>query len=209
MVIQKLLVEEGMKRGLKASRQYSVSVLGYDFIGLIMRLAVFYFAAFVINSYFIATIKGNIWLNTFMGLLGSKPFPQTLPQWVIDLFTVGIGSKGFTISETPTAEGKFNPSGWSESYDYGSLQHQQIDPEMAPPISRAGFTVNFWQIIQVISILLVIVEYTQYERKLKEESNKPNVTTIAVFAMIGLSLSLMVFPQIINKIKEMRILNES
>ena len=35
MVIQKLLVEEGMKRGLKASREYSVSVLGYDFIGLI------------------------------------------------------------------------------------------------------------------------------------------------------------------------------
>jgi hypothetical protein len=78
---------------------------------------------------------------------------------------------------------------------------------MAPPISRAGFTVNFWQIIQVISILLVIVEYTQYERKLKEEGKKPNATTTAVFVMIGLALSLMVFPQVIQKIKEMRILN--
>ena len=157
----------GARAGLKASKQYSVSVLGYDFIGLIMRLAVFYFTAFIINSYFIATIKGGIWLNAFTTLLGSKPFPQTLPQWVIDLFTVGLGSKGFTPSETPVAEGKFNPSGWNESYDYGSLEHQQIDPSMAPPISRASFTVTFWQIIQVISILLVIMEYTQYERKLK------------------------------------------
>ena len=199
----------GARAGLKASKQYSVSVLGYDFIGLIMRLAVFYFAAFVINSYFIATIKGGIWLNTFMSLLGSQPFPQTLPQWVIDLFTVGVGSKGFTISQTPTAQGKFNPTGWSESYDYGSLEHQQIDPTMAPPINRAGFTVNFWQIIQVISILLVIVEYTQYERKLKEEGKKPNATTVAVFTMISLALSLMVFPQVIQKIEEMRILNGS
>ena len=41
MVIQKLLLEEGVKRGLKASREYSVSVLGYDFIGLVGRLVVF------------------------------------------------------------------------------------------------------------------------------------------------------------------------
>ena len=48
MVIQKLLVEEGIKRGLKESQKYSVSVLGYDFIGLVSRLAVFFVAAFLI-----------------------------------------------------------------------------------------------------------------------------------------------------------------
>ena len=48
MPLQKLLVEEGVKRGLKQSRDYSVSVLGYDFIGLVGRLMVFFLASFMI-----------------------------------------------------------------------------------------------------------------------------------------------------------------
>ena len=159
MVIQKLLLEEGVKRGLKASRQYSVSVLGYDFIGLVGRLIVFFLAAFLINAYFQATISGNIWLNSLGSFFGMK-FPQSLPQWVTDLFTVGYHN------------------------------------------------INFWQIVQIIGIILVIVEYTQYDKKLKLQNEKPNATTTAVFAMLALGLSLITFPTMIQKIKEMRIVND-
>jgi len=158
MVIQKLLVEEGMKRGLKASREYSVSVLGYDFIGLISRLAIFFLTGFLINSYFQATIQGGIWLNSLAGFFGLN-FPTTLPEWVTKLFTSGFHN------------------------------------------------ITFWQIVQTIAVLIVVVEYMQYDRMLKEKQEKPNVTTTAVFAMIGLGLSLITFPQIIQKVKEMRILN--
>ena len=160
MVIQKLLVEEGMKRGLKASREYSVSVLGYDFIGLISRLAIFFLTGFLINSYFQATIQGGIWLNSLAGFFGLN-FPTTFPEWVTKLFTTGFHN------------------------------------------------ITFWQIVQVIAVLIVVVEYMQYDRMLKQTNEKPNVTTGAVFAMIGLGLSLITFPQIIQKVKEMRILNES
>ena len=158
MVIQKLLVEEGMKRGLKASREYSVSVLGYDFIGLISRLAIFFLTGFLINSYFQATIQGGIWLNSLAGFFGLN-FPTTLPEWVTKLFTTGFHN------------------------------------------------ITFWQIVQTIAVLIVVVEYMQYDRSLKETNQKPNVTTTAVFGMIGLGLSLITFPQIIQKVKEMRILN--
>ena len=158
MVIQKLLVEEGMKRGLKASREYSVSVLGYDFIGLISRLAIFFLTGFLINSYFQATIQGGIWLNSLAGFFGLN-FPTTLPEWVTKLFTTGFHN------------------------------------------------ITFWQIVQVIAVLIVVVEYMQYDRMLKQTNEKPNVTTTAVFAMIGIGLSLVTFPQIIQKVKEMRILN--
>jgi len=160
MVIQKLLIEEGMKRGLKASREYSVSVLGYDFIGLISRLAIFFLTGFLINSYFQATIQGGIWLNSLAGFFGLN-FPTTLPEWVTKLFTTGFHN------------------------------------------------ITFWQIVQTIAVLIVVVEYMQYDRMLKQTNEKPNVTTTAVFAMIGLGLSLITFPQIIQKVKEMRILNES
>ena len=158
MVIQKLLVEEGMKRGLKASREYSVSVLGYDFMGLISRLAIFFLTGFLINSYFQATIQGGIWLNSLAGFFGLN-FPTTLPEWTTKLFTTGFHN------------------------------------------------ITFWQIVQTIAVLIVVVEYMQYDRMLKQTNEKPNVTTTAVFAMIGLGLSLITFPQIVQKVKEMRIIN--
>ena len=158
MVIQKLLLEEGVKRGLKASREYSVSVLGYDFLGLISRLAVFFLTGFLINSYFQASIQGGIWLNSLAGFFGLK-FPATLPDWTVKLFTTGYHN------------------------------------------------ITFWQIVQTIAVLIVVVEYMQYDRMLKQNNEKPNITTMAVFAMIGLGLSLITFPQIIQKIQEMRILN--
>jgi len=157
-MIQKLLVEEGMKRGLKASREYSVSVLGYDFIGLISRLAIFFLTGFLINSYFRATISGGMWLNSLAGFFGLN-FPTTLPEWTTKLFTTGFHN------------------------------------------------ITFWQIVQTISVLIIVVEYMQYDRMLKEKQEKPNITTGAVFAMIGLGLSLITFPQIIQKVKEMRIIN--
>ena len=157
-MIQKLLVEEGVKRGLKASREYSVSVLGYDFIGLISRLAIFFLTGFLINSYFQATIQGGIWLNSLAGFFGLN-FPTTLPEWVTKLFTTGFHN------------------------------------------------ITFWQVVQVIAVLIVVVEYMQYDRMLKQTNEKPNITTGAVFAMIGLGLSLITFPQIIQKVKEMRIIN--
>ena len=160
MVIQKLLVEEGMKRGLKASREYSVSVLGYDFVGLISRLAIFFLTGFLINSYFRATISGGMWLNSLAGFFGLN-FPTTLPEWVTKLFTTGFHN------------------------------------------------ITFWQIVQIISVLIIVVEYMQYDRMLKQTDQRPNITTGAVFAMIGLGLSLITFPQIIQKVKEMRILNGS
>ena len=160
MVIQKLLVEEGMKRGLKVSRDYSVSVLGYDFIGLISRLAIFFITGFLINSYFQATIQGGIWLNSLAGFFGLN-FPTTLPEWTTKLFTTGFHN------------------------------------------------ITFWQIVQVISVLIVVMEYMQYDRMLKEKQEKPNITTGAVFAMIGLGLSLITFPQIVQKIQEMRVINGS
>ena len=67
--------------------------------------------------------------------------------------------------------------------------------------------VAFWQILQISAILLVVFEYTQYDRSLKEKGEKPNATTQGLFLLIALSLSLMVFPQTIQKINELRILN--
>ena len=157
MVLQKLLVEEGVKRGLKQSRDYSVSVLGYDFIGLVGRLMVFFLASFMINAYFVATIQGGIWLNA-LGTFFNMKFPTTLPDYLTQLFTTGY--KGVT----------------------------------------------FWNIVTTISILLVVIEAMQYDKMLKQKDEKPNITTLAVFGVLALGLSLITFPELINKMRERRII---
>ena len=172
MVIQTLLTgaaklafEEGVKSTIKITREASVSILGYDFLGLIGRLLAFFVVAFLINSYFQSVIVGGSWLNSFAGFFNLK-FPTTLPDSIVKLFTVGY--KGIT----------------------------------------------FWQVVQVIAILLIIVEAMQYEKMLKSNKTleypngqKANVSTLAVFTILALSLSLITFPQIIQKAQEMRIVN--
>ena len=152
----------GARAGLKASKQYSVSVLGYDFVGLAMRLGIFLTIGVLIQAYFTATITGSGWLRTFAGF-----FNINLPPAIAEdsplykLFTTGYSG------------------------------------------------IAFWQIMQIISILLVLIEYQQYDRSLKEKGEKPNVTTQGVFLAIGLALSLMVFPQMIQKFKEIKILSQA
>ena len=149
----------GARAGLKASKQYSVSVLGYDFIGLSMRLFLFLGVGVLVQAYFTATIAGGNWLNTVAGFFNIK-FPSTLPEWLTKLFSTGY--KG----------------------------------------------IAFWQILQITAILLIVFEYMQYDRMLKEKGEKPNATTQAVFLMIALALSLMVIPETVQKFKEMRILQQ-
>ena len=217
--------QAGAKSTIKTTREQSVSILGYDFIGLISRLAIFFVVAFLINAYFVASIKGGIWLNAAANVFGFH-FPQTLPQYLVDLFTVGIGPKGFVGSATPTAAGMYNPPDWDKKFevggefaglkyfDYGSISHHQAKPDYIPPLPKAGISITFWQIIQIIGVLLVIVEAMQYSKKLKEKTlehpngQKPNVTTLGVFSLLALGLSLITFPQIIQKVQEMRIVNK-
>ena len=147
----------GARAGLKASKQYSVSVLGYDFVGLSMRLFLFLGVGVLVQAYFTATIAGGNWLNTVAGFFNIK-FPSTLPEWLTKLFTSGYNG------------------------------------------------IAFWQILQISAVLLVVFEYMQYDRMLKEKGEKPNATSQAVFLMIALALSVMVIPETVQKFKEMRIL---
>jgi|GEM_PF-685985 len=141
------------RKGLKQTRELSVSITGYDFVGLASRLIVFFLVAYGINLYFKATIAGGTFLNA-VGL----NFPATTPEWLRKLFEEGYQG------------------------------------------------VTYWNIIQTIAILLVVMEALQYDRKLKESDKKANATTLGLFALIVLGLALVTFPQMIQKIQEFQLM---
>ena len=140
------------RQALKKTAKTSISITGYDFVGLALRLVFFFGFAFVIDMYFKATISGG----TFLNVIGLN-LPSTMPQWLTDFFTVGV--KGF----------------------------------------------KYWDIIKIIAIALVVMEYFRYEQDLKRSGESPNPTTTGLFALITLGLSLITIPELIQKIKEKKI----
>jgi hypothetical protein len=64
---------------------------------------------------------------------------------------------------------------------------------------------KFWDVIKIISIALVVLEYFRYEQDLKRSNESPNPTTTGLFALITLGLSLITIPELIQKIKEKKI----
>ena len=155
-MVAPLAIATGLKAGLELTRDKSVSIAGYDFVGLASRLVFFYAIAFMINLYFQAIIKGG----TFLNLIGVN-VPDTIPDSLRKLFEEGYN----------------------------------------------GFT--FWNIVQIISIIIVVIEALQYEKELTQNNKKANASTIAVFSLIVLGISLATLPQLINKIKEKRIIDTS
>ena len=162
MVVQSLLAAAPIaarigKEGIKKGKEYSVSEYGYDFIGLITRIFIFFAIGFLIDLYFKASITGGTIFNTIASSLGLS-LPSTMPEWLRKLFEEGYHG------------------------------------------------VSFWKIIQVIAILIVVMEYVQYDRKLKERGEKPNASTIGLFVLIGGALSIATIPQVIQMVKEKQII---
>ena len=68
--------------------------------------------------------------------------------------------------------------------------------------------VSFWDIIKIISTLLVIVEMFNYLEEVKARGNKPSPYTLGVFGILITGLALITFPEIISRVQEIRAMND-
>ena len=162
MVVQSLLAAAPIaarigKAGITAGMKYSTDKYGYDFIGLITRIFIFFAIGYLIDLYFKASIAGGTILNTIAASLGLA-LPTTMPDWLRQLFQEGYHG------------------------------------------------VSFWKIIQVIAILIVVMEYVQYIRTLKEKGETANASTTALFVLLGAALTIATAPQVVQMVKERQII---
>ena len=162
MVVQSLLAAAPIaarigKAGITAGIKYSTDKYGYDFIGLITRIFIFFAIGYLIDLYFKASIAGGTILNTIAASLGLA-LPTTMPDWLRQLFQEGYHG------------------------------------------------VSFWKIIQVITILIVVMEYVQYTRTLKEKGETANASTTALFVLLGAALTIATVPQVVQMVKERQII---
>lgn len=142
-------------QALGTGKQISKEIFGYDFVGLMLKLFIFYAVAFIISKFFEAIILGQGAMITFLNLFGLKiPTSDIIPDFIKGLFS-NTGVKGF----------------------------------------------KFWDIVKIISILLVTAEFFQYMNSQKNSGGKSSPMTMGLFTLIIIGLGLTTIPELIKRFK--------
>ena len=141
--------------GIQAGKAVSKEIFGYDFVGLILKLVVFYGVALIIAKVMEAIIFARGAFVILANTLGyNVPSADQLPQSFKDLFSE-TGVKGF----------------------------------------------SFWDIIKIVSILLVTAEFFRYVNTNKALGAKASPMTIGIFTLMILALGLTTIPELIQRVK--------
>jgi len=176
------------KKVTEKSGEFLEKKLGYNFIDLITKLLLFYSISFVIAKYMQAVIYFQGGLQTVAGFFGIKLVQSDqLPKQWVELFV----TETEVVSSTPTAPGQFNPPGWDRPYDYGTLEHQQIEPHLFPN-KQTKF--KFWDFVNAIAVFYIGWEAFKYYEK-----GGKDFLTIGIFTMLILVLSVLSFSKFIGK----------
>ena len=145
-----ILAKEIGKRGTKVSGEFLEKKLGYNFVDLVTKLALFYIIAFLIAKYMEAIIYFQGGLSTVAGFFGIKMAQaDQLPKQWVELF---VDTNQQTYTSTPTASGQFNPPGWDRPYDYGTPEHQQAEPYLFP---EKEVKFKFWDLVNAVVIFYI------------------------------------------------------
>ena len=177
------------RKTVKKSGQVLQEKFGYNFIDLVTKLAIFYVISFLIAKYMEAVIYFQGGLSTIAGFFGIKLVQaDQLPNQWVSLF---VDTDQKTYSATPTAPGQFNPPGWDRPYDYGTPEHQQIEPHLFPQKNQQF---KFWDLINAIAIFYISWEaYKYWERGGKD------FLTLGIFGLLIAVLSVLSFSRFVNR----------
>ena len=176
------------KQGAKQAKAVSTQYLGFDFIPLLTSLALFYIISFTIAKFMEASIYASGAIRAISNVLGYKiPKSEELPQGIVSLFVTKTTREDLTYqpanTNPETFEGKFNPPNWDKPYDYGSIEHQEIDPESFPQKSFKS-NIKFWDIVNIVAILIIVVTAFNFQKSTEATGAKVQPITWVIFGLI-------------------------
>ena len=192
--------------GIQAGKQVSKEMFGYDFVGLLMKIVVFFAVAYLAEIF----IRGKIAVEEVLtGTIEKVQAGKIVGEGGVFLGSSSIAGMVFSyLFKSATGE------------DYNWIDTSPIVPKSTPPESKSGLSnfwsnekvkqlfseqgfhgLNYWSIVKIIVILLVIAEFTQYLRMNKNLGGKSSPFTIAIFTLIIVALGLNTIPDLIKKVK--------
>ena len=172
-------------QGLGKISKLSKEQFGFDFLGLGIRLAMFYGLAFLIEWY----MKGKIFIDDVI----ADPSKQNLI--ISSFFGVG-GIIGNLIFQQFLKEKELNPDKvFTESGIFGNEHVKALFSDKG----LKGF--KYWDIIKIISVLLVITEWKRHRDLTDSTGGKVSPITHAMFMMFVFAIGLTLVPDLMTKLK--------
>ena len=182
------------KKTKDVSGEFLKEKMGYDFVNLVTKLAIFYVISFLISKYMEAVIYFQGGLSTVAGFFGIKMVQaDQLPRQWVELF-IDVNQK--TVSSTPTAPGQFNPEGWDKPYDYGTPEHQEAEPYLFP---EKEIKYKFWDLINAIAVLYIGWEAYKYYKNAQLSDKGVDYLTMAIFSLLVLMIGVLSFSKFLGR----------
>jgi len=184
---------------VKKSGQIIEEKLGYNFVDLVTKLAIFYVISFLIAKYMEAVIYFQGGLEHVASLFGIKFVKSDqLPKKWVSLFVSPTvpGFEGGLLAESVTAQRLIdrglNPEGWDRSYQFGSIDHQQAEPHLFREGSDVKF--KFWDLINAIAVFYISWEAYKYWK-----NGGNDFLTLGIFGLLIAVLSVLSFSKFLNR----------
>ena len=182
------------KKTKDVSGEFLKEKMGYDFVNLVTKLAIFYVISFLISKYMEAVIYFQGGMSTVAGFFGIKMAQaDQLPRQWVELF-IDVNQK--TVTSTPSAPGQFNPEGWDKPYDYGTPEHQEAEPYLFP---EKEIKYKFWDLINAIAVLYIGWEAYKYYKNAKLSDKGVDYLTMAIFSLLSLAIGVLSFSKFLGR----------
>lgn len=82
------------------------------------------------------------------------------------------------------------------------IPNKDLFPKFLLDLFNGGISgFKYWDVIKVASILLLVAEFILYIQITQESGKRLSPVAIAIFLLIGLGLSLITFPELIQRLK--------
>ena len=178
------------------AKDIATEKFGYDFLGLGLRLLVFFIVAFLIEQYFKAKIAVDDLFNpTSPNVVNPKDISSGTAIGLGDFLWKAIfGSWVRTVTVDETGETVFEP----KEPVSGFFRNEAIRAVFSEE-GYHGF--HYWDIIKIIALLLVVMEWRRFSAMTKATGGQVQPLTHGLFILFIVGLGLSIIPQFVAKIK--------
>lgn len=199
----------GAKSAKEQAGAISKELFGYDFVGLVVKLFVYFAVAYVFAKFMEAIIYGTGWLNEVIKFLrGGNPlqaiFAQTINN-VVSYFTFGLVNNVISpVPADPTNTRDYFkvPKFLTDLFTSG-LTYTYRSADGGYVVKNTG--VVYWDIVKGVAIGLVVWEGYNYYESNKRAGFQPSPLTLGVFGILLSALTLTTVPDIVQKIQDMNL----
>jgi hypothetical protein len=192
---------------IKAGKAVSKEMFGYDFVGLLMKIVVFFAVSYLAEIF----IRGKIAVEEVLtGTIEKVEAGKIVGEGGVFLGSSSIAGMVFSYLYKSTTGQEYNwidttpldTSTDSKSNSKSGFSNFWSNEKIKQLFSEQGFHgLNYWSVIKIIVILLVIAEFSQYLKMNKNLSGKSSYFTIGLFTLIIVVLGLNTVPDLIKRIK--------